>query len=102
MSYNFTDATKSAPIDETPVASNVITVSTNGECFDCFYHDYDIVPSTDVEILINPKLNKYNAQFICSILNLESKKYSFGKKAKNGAVQKTIINLPADHEGNPN
>ena len=58
----------SAYVDETPVASNVITVSTNGECFDCFYHDEPITISSDVEILSNKNLNRYNALFLCTIL----------------------------------
>ena len=84
-----------------PSYKNAISVSTNGNNFDCFYHDYEFVPSTDVEILFNNNLNKYNSLFICAILNKESDKYNFGKKAKNGAVGKTIIKLPIDDKGNP-
>lgn len=84
-----------------PQISHAITVSTNGNNFDCFYHNYKFIPSSDVEILVNSNLNKYNALFICSILNKESKKYSFGKKAKNKAVENTIILLPVDKNKSP-
>lgn len=84
----------SAYVDETPVASNVITVSTNGECFDCFFHDEPISISSDVEILSNKNLNRYNALFLCTILKLEKPKYSYGRKAKNDKVFDTIIKLP--------
>lgn len=80
---------------------NCITISTNGNCFDCFYHDYEIVASTDVEVLYSDSLNKYNALFLCSILNKQSEKYNYDKKPKNGIVWETIIKLPADKNGNP-
>lgn len=83
-----------ALVDEEPVASNVITVSTNGACFDCFYHDDSIAISSDVDILTNDKLNKYNALFICTVLKLEKIKFSYGRKPKNGKVYKTNIKLP--------
>lgn len=91
----------SAYVDETPVASNVITVSTNGECFDCFYHDEPITISSDVEILSNKNLNRYNALFLCTILKLEKPKYSYGRKAKNDKVFDTIIKLPYKNNFEP-
>lgn len=80
---------------------NCITVSTNGNCFDCFYHNYEIVASTDVEVLYSSHLNKYNALFLITILNKQSKKYDYGRKPKNGIVWKTIIKLPIDEKGDP-
>lgn len=84
-----------------PTINNAITVSTNGNNFDCFYHDYEFVPSSDVEVLTFEGIDKYNALFLCAILNQETKKYSYTSKAKNGAVQKTTILLPPDPAGNP-
>lgn len=81
---------------------NCITISTNGNCFDCFYHDYDIATNTDVEILYNKNLNKYNGLFLITILNKQSKKYDYGRKPKNGIVWETTIKLPVDLKGNPN
>lgn len=80
---------------ESMIAGNCITVSTNGSCFDAFYHDSPIIPSTDIEVLYNKKLNKYNALFICTILKQEKPKWSYGRKPKNNAVFETLIKLPA-------
>lgn len=77
------------------VNGNCITVSTNGDCFDVFYQPKKFVVSTDVDVLINNKLNKYNAMFICSVLRLEKPKWSYGRKPKNNKVYQTIIKLPA-------
>ena len=74
---------------------NVITISTNGACFDCFYHGEFISTSTDVEIIQSDLMNKFSAMFICTILKLEKKKYGYGRKSKNHLVNNTIIKLPA-------
>lgn len=88
-------------VDAEGIKENCITVSTNGSCFECFYHDYPIVPSTDVEVLYSDNLNKYTAMFLCSILKQEQSKYSYGKKPKNDKVWDTIIKLPATSDGQP-
>lgn len=81
--------------DEEPIPGNCITVSTNGKCFDSFYQENSIVVSSDVEVLYNKNLNRYNGLFICTILKNESYKWSFGRKPKKNAVFNTIIKLPA-------
>lgn len=88
---------------EKPDISRCITVSTNGNCFDCFYHDELICVSNDVEVLVNDKLSSLQMLFICSILKQEAQKYNYGRKAKNGKVWKTIIKLPVQHnaDGTP-
>lgn len=87
--------------DINSVIKNVITVSTNGSCFDCFYHDYPIAVSNDVEVLYSDKLNKFNALFICTILKKEKLKWNYGRKPKNGNVFETIIKLPVDNDNQP-
>ena len=77
-----------------------ITVSTNGNCFDCFYQEGKISLSSDVEILINDNLNEYSALFICTVLNRESFKWNYGRKPKNDKVFDTIIKLP-EKNGQP-
>lgn len=74
---------------------NAITVSTNGNCFDCFYQEQKFAVSNDVEVLYGEHLNKYTALFIIPLLKQEQKKYSYGRKAKNGKVFSTKIKLPA-------
>ena len=82
-------------IDTNHTIKNVITVSTNGNCFDCFYHDQKIAISNDVDILSSDYLNEFNALFITTILRLEQKKWNYGRKPKNKAVINTTIKLPA-------
>ncbi len=87
--------------DVSPIIKNVISVSTNGACFDCFYHDYPIAVSNDVEILYSKNLNKFNGLFICTVLKKEKDKWSYGRKPKNNKVFNTVIKLPANDNNNP-
>lgn len=80
--------------DEEPFNQKCITISTNGKCFDCFYHDEPIAVSSDVEVLVAPWLNKEIAMFICAILQKEQIRYTYGSKPKNNKVWDTIIPLP--------
>lgn len=84
--------------NETPINGNCITVSTNGDCFDAFYHPYPIAVSSDVDVLYSDKLNKFNALFICSVLKLEKFKWDYGRKPKNDKVFKTVIKLPVKNQ----
>lgn len=86
-----------AKVDEKAIKGNCITVSTNGSCFDCFYHNEPIVVSSDVEVLYSDRLNEKNAMFFCSILNQEKFKYSYGRKPKKDKVFNTVIKLPVVH-----
>lgn len=87
--------------DEETIDGNCITVSTNGKCFDCFYHKEDIVVSTDVEVLYSNELNELKGLFVCSVLQQKQKKYDFTNKPKNGKVFETLVRLPATPEGKP-
>jgi hypothetical protein len=74
-------------VDIEPNQVNAITVSTNGACFDCFYHSYEFAASSDVEVLYPKfKMNKFNVIFIISILKKRKGVYSYGYKPKNGVV----------------
>ena len=65
-------------VDLKPNQLNAITVSTNGACFDCFWHNYEFCASTDVEILY-PRFNITTniALFICTCLTKWKGKYSY-------------------------
>lgn len=91
---------KFCKVDPILIMNNAITVSTNGTNFECFYHDYKFVASSDVEVLFSSNLTKNIALFICTILKKNQRKYSFGNKAKNNAVFNTVIKLPIDKNGN--
>lgn len=88
-------------VNAIPIEGNCITVSTNGDCFDCFYHPNKIAVSVDTEILYNTHLNSHSAIFIASILKQEKIKYGYGRKPKNDKVYDTIIRLPQTPSGDP-
>lgn len=87
--------------NEESIQGNCITVSTNGKCFDCFYHKNPIAISSDVEVLYSDFLNEYNALFICTILQQEKKKWQYGRKPKKNKVFNTVIKLPVLLDNTP-
>ena len=89
-------------VNEKSIDGNCITVSTNGGCFDSFYHNESIAISTDVEVLYNDVLNPKVALFICTVLKMEKYKWSYGRKPKNNKVFDTEIALPVLHDENGN
>ena len=86
-------------VDKATVEGNCITVSTNGDCFDCFYQLDNIVLSNDVETLHNDHINFYMALFINTVMIKEKEFYN--RKPKNDKVYDTIIKLPVDSKGKP-
>lgn len=88
---------------EKPEVENCITVSTNGNCFDCFYHDYPIIPSSDVEVLYKKGVtdDREIALYLCGVLAPFTKLYSYSNKPKNGKVFDTVISLPVIPSSDP-
>lgn len=82
--------------DEKPEIKHCITVSTNGNCFDCFWHNYPIIPSIDVEVLSKDGITDDIgiALYLCSVLSPHTQFYSYSNKPKGGKVFNTIISLP--------
>lgn len=64
------------------------------------YMDVDFIGSTTLAVGRNNDLNKYNALFLVTVLDLERPKYSYGRKYKKH-LQDTKIKLPATEEGKP-
>ena len=62
--------------------------------------DKDFIGSTTLTVGRNCHLNKYTAMFLVTILDLESPKYSFGRKYKT-KLKDTIIKLPQSSDGSP-
>lgn len=81
---------------EAPEVKNCITVSTNGNCFDCFYHDYGIVPSSNVEVLCKAGItdDMEISLYLCCVLKQFSVLYSWAHTPKGGKVFDTRILLP--------
>ena len=58
------------------------------------YMDKDFIATVNLVLGYNPNLNKYNAMFLVSVLDLERPKFSFGRKRKR-VLPNTVIKLPA-------
>lgn len=64
------------------------------------YQPIDFIGSTTLTCGYNDKLNKYNALFLITVLDLERFKYSFGRKYGKVKLLKTKIKLPSK-DGQP-
>ncbi len=64
------------------------------------YMDRDFIGSTTLTIGRNKHLNKYNALFLVTVLDLEKPKYSYGRKYRKH-MKEIMIRLPATKEGKP-
>lgn len=80
---------------------NVLTIDS--ACVGtCFYQEENFTAADHVEKLI-PKfeMNKYNALFIATVINLSNFKYSYGRGRSKARLEKETIKLPANNEGEP-
>lgn len=66
-----------------------------------YYQENQFICGDHIVVLRYPKINKFNALFLVSILNLERFRYSYGKSFKMDSINNTKIKLPSDNEGNP-
>ncbi|RHZ37338.1 restriction endonuclease subunit S [endosymbiont GvMRE of Glomus versiforme] len=83
---------------------NAITVAQDGSIFSSFYQPFKFYTRINMLIfrLKKRQLNHHLAFFLCSIINLEKFKYSFGRTLKTGDIWKTKIPLPVNEKGEPN
>ena len=81
---------------------NIITIdsATEGKAF---YQEEKFVGSDHVEVLepINFSMNKYTGLFLTSVLNIETFRYSFGRKRSQKRILKEKLFLPVDKNGGP-
>ena len=84
--------------------ANCITVASESQGAS-FFHDYPFSASNIVTVLIPPDnipLNKYNAEFICTLFKKEGAKYSWGGfKFSTDRVRKTKLKLPVTCSAEP-
>ena len=66
-----------------------------------FYQPYAFYCSHDVTVIESNFLNKYNAQFICHIINRNGIKYSYGRQSQMNIVKRDIIYLPINSKDEP-
>jgi len=81
--------------------SNVLTIDS-ATVGTCFYQGSNFSASDHVEKLIPQfNLNKFNALFLTTIINLEKIRYGYGRKFSQKRISETKIKLPVDKNGNP-
>lgn len=79
--------------DEKINKKNAITIGAEG--YKAFFQSNDFINGNKISILRNKKLNKYNALFLCLILNIElCDKFNYGRGATNNRIKKLKIKLP--------
>jgi hypothetical protein len=81
--------------------SKSLTIANNGSVGASFFQDSNFFATPDVTILVNDKINKYNAMFISTIISKERYRFSYGRKWSNDKMRKSQIKLPATPQGEP-
>ena len=77
---------------------NALTIG--GEGVVCFYQPEQFVCGTNMTVLRNEKLNKYNGLFISTVIDYYSKdRFSYGRAFNKSQIEKSIIKLPAIQTG---
>lgn len=62
------------------------------------YQPIDFIGSTTLTCGYNENINRYNAMFIVTVLDLERFKYSFGRKYGKNQLEKAKIKLPSKND----
>ena len=79
--------------------SNCITIGAEGKF--AFYQDVEFEAGVKIYALRNGSLNKYNALFLCTLLNLEVYKYNYGRARVLEKIKSEKIKLPVNSLGQP-
>lgn len=66
-----------------------------------FYQKSEFYCSHDVTVITNSNLNRFNALFICNIINRQGSKYSYGRQAQMNIVKNETLFLPIQTNGQP-
>lgn len=82
---------------------NLLGVNYNGSVVENFYHPYICLFSDDVKRfkLRNISGTKYHYLFFKTVILQQKCKYAYGYKFNEQRMQKQIIMLPIDNNGNP-
>lgn len=80
---------------------NVITIGLDTQTV--FYQPHSFYTGQNIQVLESPRLNKYIALFIASMLKVQMQKFNWGGNgATLGRLNRTKIMLPVGAGGNPN
>lgn len=97
---------KNVPLDEKIFKGNCITVSNNGSVGYAFYQTKDFTCTHDVNPLYinkkwNKELNPFIGMFLCSLIEKERYRWTYGRKWRPKRMPSSMIKLPVDASGNP-
>ncbi len=95
-----------APLSEKIFEGNCITVSNNGSVGYAFYQAKPFTCTHDVNPLYlhpkwNQELNQYIAMFLCSLIEKERYRWTYGRKWRPKRMPSSLIKLPVDVSGKP-
>jgi hypothetical protein len=88
---------------ETTPNENTITVARNGSVGSAFYHSYNYCASPDDVRIFKPKfeMNKYIAIFLCTLIEHEKYRFTYGRKFGTKRMKETEIILPVNSDNKP-
>lgn len=94
------------PLSEKIFEGNCITVSNNGSVGYAFYQQKPFTCSHDVNPLYlhpdwNKELNPFIAMFLCSLIEKERYRWTYGRKWRPKRMPSSLIKLPVDSNNNP-
>ena len=92
-----------APIEDKLFSGGHITVSNNGSIGYAFYQDREFTCTHDVNPLTlkDYSLNKYIALFICTVIEVERYRWTYGRKWRPARMPKSTIKLPVKADNSP-
>ena len=78
-----------------------MTIANSGSVGKSFFHEYEFIASDHVTALKAPHMDKYIYQFIATITQRFSEKYSFNREINEARINREKILLPVDDTGSP-
>lgn len=93
---------KDHPLSNKIFKGNCVTVANNGSSVGCaFYQENDFTCSHDINILYlkDREWNEHIALFICTLIQLEKYRWTYGRKWRPIRMLNSEIKLPVDKNG---
>ena len=102
-STQFNNGVSTFVLSDTTHNKNTITVARNGSVGSAFYHSYDYCASPDDVRILKPKfsMNKYTGLFLCTLIEMEKYRFTYGRKFGTKRMMETIIKLPVTENETP-
>lgn len=92
-----------APLEQKIFAANSITVSNNGSIGYAFYQPIPYTSTHDVNPLYlkDYRLNPYIGLFLCTVIELDRYRWTYGRKWRPARMPSSKIKLPIKNDGSP-